>query len=143
MISNAIMLLFPGIDFIDECKLQDDGNGPYIAEWNRPEPQPTQAEIDAAIPLAKLSATITAIKAECQRRIYARYPIESQSNLNARANELNDIRFERPLTEEEDAQRMALKGIFAWIKATRIYSNTLETMAATNPDLDITVGWPE
>ena len=34
----------PDVDF----KLQDDGNGPYLKEWNSQEPRPTQADVDAA-----------------------------------------------------------------------------------------------
>ena len=30
-----------------EIHLQDDGSGAYIATWNAPEPQPTQAQLDA------------------------------------------------------------------------------------------------
>ncbi len=30
-----------------EINLQDDGSGAYIATWNVPEPQPTQAQLDA------------------------------------------------------------------------------------------------
>lgn len=56
MLANALKVLFPGIDFVTECQIQDDGNGPYLAIWNRPEPKPTQAEIEAAIPVAELSA---------------------------------------------------------------------------------------
>lgn len=33
-----------------EFTLQDDGQGPYISQWNRPDPQPTQAELDAVTP---------------------------------------------------------------------------------------------
>lgn len=47
-LDKALFQLYPNIDFIDEVKLRDDGEGPYIFEWNRPEPQPTPAELDAA-----------------------------------------------------------------------------------------------
>lgn len=57
MLSAVLNHLFPGIDFLNDCVIVDDGNGPYIAAWNRPEPQPTQAEIDAAM----LPATRTAV----------------------------------------------------------------------------------
>lgn len=44
----AILFLFPDTNFIDDVILQDDGAGPYIAQWNRPELQPTQQELDQA-----------------------------------------------------------------------------------------------
>lgn len=52
MLAQAINQLFPGIDFENECILVDDGKGPYIAKWNRPEKQPTEVEIQAASVLA-------------------------------------------------------------------------------------------
>ncbi len=47
-IAKAINVLFPGIDFERECLLVDNGAGPRIAKWSRPEKQPTDAEIAAA-----------------------------------------------------------------------------------------------
>ena len=52
MQARAIAQLFPGIDFETECILVDEGRGAYIAKWNRPEKQPTDAEIEAAQVLA-------------------------------------------------------------------------------------------
>lgn len=51
-LANAIRALIPGIDFERECILVDNGQGPRIAKWNRPEQQPTVAEIEAAQVLA-------------------------------------------------------------------------------------------
>jgi hypothetical protein len=35
------------VDFLNEVKLQDDGNGAYIKEWNLDIPQPTLEQLDA------------------------------------------------------------------------------------------------
>jgi hypothetical protein len=35
------------IDFLNEVKLQDDGNGTYIKEWNLDIAQPTEAQLNA------------------------------------------------------------------------------------------------
>jgi hypothetical protein len=35
------------VDFRNEVRLQDDGNGAYIKEWNLDIPKPTMAELDA------------------------------------------------------------------------------------------------
>ena len=35
------------IDFLKEVRLQDDGNGAYIKEWNLDIPKPTEAQLDA------------------------------------------------------------------------------------------------
>jgi hypothetical protein len=42
----SLLHLFPDYQEGDWF-LQDDGNGPYVREWNRPEPQPPQGQIDA------------------------------------------------------------------------------------------------
>lgn len=34
------------VDFINDVKLQNDGNGDYIKEWNLDIAQPTQAQLD-------------------------------------------------------------------------------------------------
>ena len=35
------------VDFINDVKLQDDGNGAYIKEWNLDIPKPTDAQLSA------------------------------------------------------------------------------------------------
>ncbi len=35
------------VNFLNEVKLQDDGNGAYIKEWNLDIPKPTIAQLDA------------------------------------------------------------------------------------------------
>jgi len=35
------------IDFLKDVRLQDDGNGAYIKEWNLDIAQPTEAQLDA------------------------------------------------------------------------------------------------
>lgn len=35
------------VDFRNEVRLQDDGNGAYIKEWNLDIPKPTMAQLDA------------------------------------------------------------------------------------------------
>jgi hypothetical protein len=35
------------VDFLNEVRLQDDGNGAYIKEWNIDIPKPTMAQLDA------------------------------------------------------------------------------------------------
>jgi hypothetical protein len=35
------------VDFLNEVKLQDDGNGAYIKEWNLDIPKPTMAQLNS------------------------------------------------------------------------------------------------
>ena len=47
-LSNKIKLyLDREVDFLKDVKLQDDGDGAYIKEWNVAEAQPTEAQLDA------------------------------------------------------------------------------------------------
>ncbi len=70
MLVETLRALFPGIDTINDCIVADDGNGPYIARWNRPEKQPTVQEIEAAWPAvqAALAAEAAARKAAADQQ---------------------------------------------------------------------------
>jgi hypothetical protein len=71
----ALKYLFPSIDFRADCFLQDDGNGPYIAAWLRPESQPTPEQIEGARHPAALAIVASRIKAERDRRKIAGTPV--------------------------------------------------------------------
>lgn len=49
-IDKALLQLYPNIQIGAEVILanEQDARGDFIQEWNRPEPQPTQAELDQA-----------------------------------------------------------------------------------------------
>lgn len=79
--------------------------------------------------------TTAHVKAEAQRRIMAMVGaadlttcLIKQLNANMRANELNDLRHLRPLTQEEDAEASALRSLAAAIKHVRSCSDTIEAM---------------
>lgn len=82
MLAETLQFLFPDIDFLSDCRLQDDGTGPYIAAWYRPEPQPTQTELNAAELPARKQNKRDEINKEATRRILAAYPLEKQSSAN-------------------------------------------------------------
>jgi hypothetical protein len=46
-LSTKIKLYVAEIDFLKDVLLQDDGQGPYIKEWNLDIPKPTMAQLDA------------------------------------------------------------------------------------------------
>jgi hypothetical protein len=54
------------IDFLKDVRLQDDGNGAYIKEWNLNIPKPTLAQLDAFEAQAKI---IESNQAQVQNRI--------------------------------------------------------------------------
>lgn len=45
-IAEILLLKFPNSNFRRDIIIQDDGHGPYIKEWNLPDPKPTQANLD-------------------------------------------------------------------------------------------------
>jgi hypothetical protein len=48
-IAVRLSVLFPGIDLVTDVEIRDDGSGPRIAAWHRPEPKPTPAELAAVV----------------------------------------------------------------------------------------------
>lgn len=70
MLTTTLKYLFPGADFENEIIIQDEGIGPYIAAWNRPEPQPTQVEIDYAYPAALAAAQRASIPSVSIRQMH-------------------------------------------------------------------------
>lgn len=59
---NALLFLFPGYRDGDWV-LQNDGEGSYIAQWNRTEPQPTQEQIEAVTQADLDAGAFQALKA--------------------------------------------------------------------------------
>ena len=55
ILNSALLSIFPNSK-IDDWMLSDDGAGAYISAWNRPEPQPPQARIDAVPQVARDAA---------------------------------------------------------------------------------------
>lgn len=90
-----------------------------------------------------------AIKAECQRRIIALTGttdlmdcIIKQSNANMRANEFNDKRSNGDvLTQAEEAEAVALRGLADAIKALRAKSNEIEAISPIPADFDADASW--
>ena len=74
-------------------------------------------------------AKIAQIKREAAERINDICPAWKQSNLNARANELNGIRFERDWTNEEQNEWSQMMELWQTVKQIRIDSNTAENTA--------------
>lgn len=99
---------------------------PKIVRWDLPVPQPSETQLEAAYRNMLLATAIAGIKAEASVRILNQFPSWKQTNMTARAGELSDLRHDRVLTEAESAERQALIGAFAWVKAVRTRSDELE-----------------
>lgn len=42
----AILHKYPNADPLEDFRVRDDGSGQYIADWNLPNPKPTQANLN-------------------------------------------------------------------------------------------------
>ncbi len=110
---------------------------PAVAPLTPEEIARAEAEIDAQDEAAQLGLCIARIKAEARRRILARYAWAKQSNMNMRANELQDVRYSRAWTAEEEAEAAELRAAAGWIRTVRARSDELERQAEgkTPPEL--------
>ena len=87
------------VDFRNEVKLQDDGNGAYIKEWNLDIPKPTMAQLDAFEAQANI---VESNQAQVQNRIKEYGSIAEQieyiteNGLDAWQSKVNSIKAKYP-----------------------------------------------
>ena len=87
------------VDFLNEVKLQDDGNGAYIKEWNLDIPKPTMAQLDAFEAQANI---VESNQAQVQNRIKEYGSIAEQieyiteNGLDAWQSKVNSIKIKYP-----------------------------------------------
>ena len=99
-LSNKIKIfLGTEVDFINDVKLQNDGDGDYIKEWNLDSPQPTESELNAveddADKLERNNIVITK-----RKRLYGslEQQIENiiENGLQAETDRVNQIKTDNP-----------------------------------------------
>ena len=139
MVNTALALayLFPGADPTLDYKVGAAG----VEVWNTAKlgPQPTPAEIAAAMLPAAKAQRIAQVKAKAREKILARMPEWKQANATARAVELVS------LGQASGAEWTAMQAAWAWVKSVREYSNALEAQINASDDpatVDIATGWP-
>ena len=87
------------VDFLNEVKLQDDGNGVFIAEWNLDIPKPTMAQLDAFEAQANI---VESNQAQVQNRIKEYGSIAEQieyiteNGIEAWQSKVNSIKLKYP-----------------------------------------------
>jgi hypothetical protein len=87
------------VDFRNEVRLQDDGNGAYIKEWNLDIPKPTMAQLDAFEAQAKI---VESNQSQVQNRIKEYGSIAEQieyiteNGLDAWQTKVNSIKAKYP-----------------------------------------------
>lgn len=87
--------------------------------------------------------TATQVKLECRNRILARFPDWKQTNMLARAVELQNIwRLVGKWADSEAAEAAALDAAWAWIKATRAASDEIERLDPILADYTDGKRWP-
>ena len=87
------------VDFLNEVRLQDDGNGVYIKEWNLDITKPTLAQLDAFEAQANI---VESNQAQVQKRIKEYGSIAEQieyiteNGLDAWQSKVNSIKLKYP-----------------------------------------------
>lgn len=130
-LSQTIQHLYPTSVSLRDWRVENRGNGQMLAFWSPAlGPQPTQAELDAAVLPATKAQRITAINTECRARLLARFgdPAEQVS---------------RAIGVYGLAEKAALEaGIAATIDASNMASDAV-TAATTIAEVEaVTVTWP-
>lgn len=106
MLAATISHLFPGISFETECILIDEGSGPYIAKWNRPEPQPSDAELQAAEPAAAAAAARAAIQPVTRRQMLtALHRVGLLATIKGAVAASGDVELQIAFDESQEFQR--------------------------------------
>jgi hypothetical protein len=119
------------------CSVLETMTGPVLTI------EPTRVVRSWTVTRRPLEEQVAAIKAECQRRIYARFPQWKQANLTARGVELQDVwRTVGAWSVEEQAEADALKAAWSWIKSTRAASDALEVQSPIPLDFGDDRHWP-
>lgn len=121
--------------------------------WYADDAQAVQPIIDGYPPAAALAYAkaplVARVKALAYDKIIAFLPVWKQSNFNARMNELNDARFSRELTTDENAEIDAMRIQWDRAKAIRAASDAHEAALGLLDDLaalashDLDAGWPQ
>lgn len=107
MLAAQLQVLFPGIkigpgDVGDECVIGEGG----IVSWTRPEPQPTEAEIEAAAPAALAAAARAAILPVTRRQMLtALHRAGLLETIQAAVAASGDIELQIAFDESQEFQR--------------------------------------
>ena len=132
MLAQAILYLFPTARFSPggDVSIENSGAGPYIAAWRRAEPQPTAAQITAAMLPATKAARIEADRAECRRRLTEHY-----------GDALEQVSRAAGLYTAA-AQTSHALGVQASIDASNVARDTINAAATIAAVEAVPVAWP-
>lgn len=77
-----VTVLFPDFDALRDAEVRDDGDGPHLAAWHRPEPQPTAEELRAVV-LPAPDLVITDLQARLWLNAAGFYEAAVQAHIDA------------------------------------------------------------
>ena len=93
-VALALRYLHPQASPIDDYTLADDGSGPQIVAWRLSTPQPTPAELEAALPAAQARAAAQADLTETQAMLDERYRLYNRANASGNTQDAAEIQGE-------------------------------------------------
>ena len=107
-LATVIAYLVPGITFFPggDCEIVDTGDGPFIARWSHSNPQPTDAEIEAAAPAALAAAARAAIKPVTRRQMLtALHRAGLLATIKGAVSASGDVELQIAFDESQEFQR--------------------------------------
>lgn len=124
--------------------IQDDGTGPFISKWNCSHPHPTEPQLMEWDKEAYISNAVSGIDNIASSKILKIAPDYMQLNMLARSAEfLEKMQEGGVLTEQEEAERLAIKDVWNRIKAIRSHAQYLKSEVEAGKEPYINAGWSE
>jgi hypothetical protein len=87
------------IDFLNEVKLQDDGKGAYIKEWNLDIPKPTDEQLNSYENVANIveaNAQVVATRKSLYGSVEYQIEFITENGVEAWQEKVNQIKLENP-----------------------------------------------
>ena len=94
MIAPTLRFLYPDADPLRDYTVADDGSGPRLIAWNLAAPQPTPAELDAALPAALAHAEARQEMAQVQAMLDERFTLYTRAVASGNEADATDIQVE-------------------------------------------------
>jgi hypothetical protein len=94
MIALALQYLYPVADPLRDYTVGDDGSGARLMAWHLPSPQPTLAELKAALPAAQARAAARGELTEMQAMLDERYRLYTRAVASGNAGDAAEIQGE-------------------------------------------------
>ncbi|WP_278914524.1 XkdW family protein [Deinococcus wulumuqiensis] len=112
MIALVLRHLYPDADPLRDYVVADDGSGPRLITWNLAAPQPTPAELDAALPAAQARVETQQEMVQVQGMLDERYRMYTRALATGNGGAASEIQAEITdilayLKELRDASRSA------------------------------------